>query len=123
MFANCVGGSKKSWNTFFSSVYSLRIWNALLAWLGINIINTSSWEAMDMVKDWWLSFIYPNGIKIKSFASLIMLTSREIWLERNVRVFQKISFLPNVVVDRIKGEAALWSMAVAKHLGYLMPRE
>jgi hypothetical protein len=38
---------------------------------------------MDTVKDWWLSFIYPNGIKRKSFASLIMLASRVIWLERN----------------------------------------
>jgi hypothetical protein len=85
----------------------MRIWNALLAWLGINNIDASTWEAMDTAKDWWLSFIYPNGTKRKSFSSLIMLASREIWLERNARVFRKIFSLPNVVVDRIKGEAAL----------------
>jgi hypothetical protein len=107
----------------FKCRYSLRIWNALLAWLVIYIIDTSSWEAMDTVKDWWLSFIYPNGIKTKSFTSLIMLASREIWLECNARVFRKVSSLPNVVVDRIKREAALWSMAGAKHLGSLMPQE
>jgi hypothetical protein len=78
---------------------------------------------MDTVKDWLLSFIYPNGIKRKSFAFLIMLASREIWLERNARVFQKISSMPNVIVDRIKGEDALWSLAGAKHLGSLISRE
>jgi hypothetical protein len=52
-----------------------------------------------------------------------MLAAREIWSERNARVFWKIFSLPNVVVDRIKGEAALWRLADAKHLGSLMPEE
>jgi hypothetical protein len=65
------------------------IWNALLAWLGINTIDISTWGNFNMVKDLWLSFIYTNGTKRKSFTSLIMLA---FWLKRNARVFQK--FLP-----------------------------
>jgi hypothetical protein len=45
----------------------MRIWNALLAWLGINNIDTSTWEAMDTIKDWWLSFIYPQWHQKKVF--------------------------------------------------------
>jgi hypothetical protein len=102
----------------------MRIWVAILAWLGINTtIDTSAWVDMDTVKDWWLSFIYYNGTKRKSFTSLIMLVSREIWLERNAKVFRKISYLPSVVINRIRGDAALWSLAGAKHLGSLIPRE
>jgi hypothetical protein len=66
-------------------------------------------------------FHLPNGIKRKSFTFLIMLASREIWLERNTRAFWKISSMPNVIVDRVKEEDALWRLAGAKHLGSLMP--
>jgi hypothetical protein len=66
----------------------VRVWNALLAWLGINNIDTSTWGNFDTVKDWWLSFIYINGTRRKFFASLIMLASRDIWMERSTRVFR-----------------------------------
>jgi hypothetical protein len=76
----------------FKCRYSMIIWNALLAWLGINTIDISTWGNFNMVKNLWLSFIYTNGTKRKSFTSLIMLALREIWLKRNARVVQK--FLP-----------------------------
>jgi hypothetical protein len=75
------------------------------------------------VEDWWLSFIFVNGTRRKSLASLIMLTSWEIWNERNSRVLRKVSTMLMVVVAKTKREAALWSAAGATHLGSIMPRE
>jgi hypothetical protein len=52
-----------------------------------------------------------------------MLTSCEIWNERNARVFRNVSSMPMVVEAKIEGDAALWSAAGATHLGSIMPRE
>jgi hypothetical protein len=68
-----------------------RIWNSLLSWLGIISVNTSTWSNFEMIEDWWLRFVFVNGNIQKSFASLIMLTSCEIWNERNARVFRNVS--------------------------------
>jgi hypothetical protein len=107
----------------FKCRYSLRIWNSIIHWLGITSVNTATWANHDSVKEWWMSFIYSNGMRRKSLVSLIMLVSWEIWNERNARVFRNIAMLPNVVVEKIRGEAALWSLAVAKNLSSILPRE
>jgi hypothetical protein len=86
-------------------------------------VDTSTWANFDSVKDWWLDFIFINGTRRKYFASLIMLTSWAIWNKHNARVFRNFASMPSVVVTKIKGEAALWRIAGAKHLGSLMPRE
>jgi hypothetical protein len=80
-----------------------------------------SWANHDTVKEWWMSFIYPNGTRRKSFDTLLMLVTWEIWNERNVRVFLNVATLPSIVVSKIRGEAALWSLVGAKHLGSIMP--
>jgi hypothetical protein len=58
--------------------------------------------------------IVPN-YPTKSLVTLIMLVSWEIWNERNARVFRNIAMLPSIVVEKIRGEAALWSLAGAKN--------
>jgi hypothetical protein len=73
----------------FKCRYYLRIWNSLLSCLRIISVDTSNWPNFVTVEDWWLSFIFVNGTRRTSFASLIMLTSWEIWNERNARVFRK----------------------------------
>jgi hypothetical protein len=107
----------------FKCRYSVRIWNSIISWLGLIDVDTSLWSNFEMVKDWWLSFIYPNGTRRKSFASLVMLTSWKIWNERNARVFRNVASMPSVIVNKIKGEAVIWWTAGAKHLGSIIPRE
>jgi hypothetical protein len=70
-------------------------------------VDTATWANHDSVKEWWMSFIYSNGVRRKSLVTLIMLVSWVIWNERNVRVFQNIAMLSNIVVEKIRGEAAL----------------
>jgi hypothetical protein len=42
---------------------------------------------------------------------------------RYARVFRNIVMLFNVVVEKIREEAALWSLAGAKNLSSILPRE
>jgi hypothetical protein len=56
-------------------------------------------------------------------ASIAMLVSWEIWKERNPRVFSNNASTMAMVIDKIKDEAALWSLAGAKALSNVMPRE
>jgi hypothetical protein len=56
-------------------------------------------------------------------ASLFMLISWEIWKERNVRVFRNTYTTSSFIVVKIKEEIALWSLAGAKAVGNVMPRE
>jgi hypothetical protein len=52
-----------------------------------------------------------------------MLVSWEIWKERNARVFSNNAPTMAMVVNKIKDEAALWSLAGAKALSNVMPRQ
>jgi hypothetical protein len=56
-------------------------------------------------------------------ASLAMLVSWEIWHERNARIFQNNISAVNMIVFKIKGDVALWSMAEAKASSIVMPRD
>jgi hypothetical protein len=62
-------------------------------------------------------------VQRKSLVLLIFLVSWEVWRERNARVFRNVATLPIIIVAKIRAEAALWSLAGAKNLGSIMPRE
>jgi hypothetical protein len=86
-------------------------------------MDTTSWANHDTVKEWWMSFMHSNSVRRKSLVSLILLLSWEIWSEHNARVFHNVATLHTVVVPKIRGEMALCSLAEAKNLGLIMPRE
>jgi hypothetical protein len=92
-----------------------------LAWA--HLVDTTTWANHNTVKEWWMSFIYSNGVPRKSLVTLILLVSWEFWSERNARVFCNVANLSIIVVAKIRGEAALWSFAGAKNLDSIMPRE
>jgi hypothetical protein len=56
----------------------------------------------------------------KAMATLILLISKEVWSERNARVFRNKQASSHVVFDMIKREARVWVIAGAKHLGEMM---
>jgi hypothetical protein len=59
----------------------------------------------------------------EGLASLVLLTVREIWKERNDRVFRHKFSLSFVIFDKIKCEARIWVIAGAKRLDDFMPGE
>jgi hypothetical protein len=50
-------------------------------------------------------------------------TVREVWNERNARVFHNKLSLSFVIVDRIKAETRLWVLVGVKKLDTIMPGE
>jgi hypothetical protein len=56
-------------------------------------------------------------------ASLAMLISWEIWKERSACVFRNTYTTSSFVIIKIKEEIALCSLAGAKAVGNVMPRE
>jgi hypothetical protein len=77
---------------------------------------------MRNVKEWWTEAIHKQGPSKKVMASLVMLISWEIW-KVNARIFQNSSSTANMVFEKIKEEIALWSLAGAKAVSNVMPRE
>ncbi|KAF7055568.1 hypothetical protein CFC21_063086 [Triticum aestivum] len=75
------------------------------------------------VREWWNGNLQIRLGSPKALASLTMLISWEVWLERNARVFRNSATPCMVIISKIKQEVSLWALAGAKHLGVVMPRE
>jgi hypothetical protein len=58
---------------------------------------------------WWpeLSDVVPANQR-KAINALVTIVSRELWLERNARVFGKLATLPTELCRRIKAEFEQW---------------
>lgn len=61
--------------------------------------------------------------KLKTIATIALLTTWEIWNERNTRFFHNKKAPTFVIFSNIEKEARLWETAGAKCLGEIMPRE
>ena len=107
----------------FQCRFTNRIWNALKTWLGLHDIYPNEWLGIPTVKDWWTDVIHKRGASRKVMASLAMLVSWEIWLERNARVFRNNSSTATRLIDKIKEEAAMWGRAGAKAMCNFIPQE
>ena len=101
--------------------YTARIWTALKEWLGLYDLDLSPWSNLTLPQ-WWRQMTQ-EGTHRKAMASLLFLTSWEIWNERNARVFRNKHFPPTNILAKIKHEARLWSTAGAKHLCAFLPGE
>ena len=106
----------------FKCRFSVRIWNAVFAWLGL-AIPTAPWLLFDSVKSWWDAVLSDNTLPMKALSSLLLLVGWEIWNERNARVFRSKAAPVAIVMRRIKDEVSIWATAGAKHLRNVMPRE
>ena len=107
----------------FQCRFTKRIWSSLKGWLGLHDFDMSAWQTLQNVKDWWCAAIHKRGPHRKALASIAMLVSWEVWLERNARVFQNKSSTPNMLIQKIKDEMVMWGIAGAKSLSSIMPRE
>ena len=107
----------------FKCRYSLRVWEGLKAWIGLDNLDTTQWQSYGSVEEWWCAITGATGARRKGLASLVLLTAWEIWNERNARVFRNVASMPFLVCTCIKRNAALWGVAGAAHLSSLMPQE
>jgi hypothetical protein len=92
-------------------------------WLELIDVDTNTWHAMRSVKEWSIDGVHKHGQSKKAMASLAVLISWKFWKERNPRVFRNEASTSDMVVTKIKKEVAMWSLAGAKALSNVMPRE
>uniref|UniRef100_A0A453F3K7 Reverse transcriptase zinc-binding domain-containing protein n=1 Tax=Aegilops tauschii subsp. strangulata TaxID=200361 RepID=A0A453F3K7_AEGTS len=71
----------------FKCGFTIRVWNIIYNWLGIQSANPS-WSNLQTVKQWWSSNEGRPGYSRKANNSLQMFICWEIWNERNARVFR-----------------------------------
>ena len=83
--------------------FSLRVWSLLRGWLGLNL-DQSNWRTLSL-KAWWQQMSGDGANSHKALASLVMLTSWEIWNERNTRVFRNKHASSQGILSKIKHEA------------------
>jgi hypothetical protein len=78
---------------------------------------------MRSVKEGWMEAIHKQGQSKKAMASLVMLISWEVWKDRNAHIFRINVFTSTTLVDKIKEEVALWSLAGAKAVSTVILQE
>jgi hypothetical protein len=104
---------------FVSCRFTVRIWELIKDWLGIDGIHPRQWAGLT-IKEWWTLLVDGATPHRKALASLTLLTVWEIWSERNTKVFRNKQSPSFVILDKIKVEARLWAIAGAKRLGSIL---
>jgi hypothetical protein len=103
--------------------FSIRVWNGLKECLGLVDFDTDLWANFDSLEEWWCSISGVNGRRRKGLTSFLLLTTWELWKERNERVFRNVASMFVRVTSFIKSSAHLWSLAGAKYLSAILPQE
>uniref|UniRef100_A0ACD5YJN0 Uncharacterized protein n=1 Tax=Avena sativa TaxID=4498 RepID=A0ACD5YJN0_AVESA len=103
----CSQTQESASHLLFKCRYSMRVWNKLKDWLGLQDINTANWHHYRSVKEWWKEVIHKRGAQRKAMSSMAMLVSWEIWKERNARVSRNHSITVEMLVNKIKEEVSM----------------
>lgn len=101
--------------------FTARVWSLLKDWLALSF-DQSLWATLSL-KEWWHAMTSGGVNNRKAVASLVLLTSWEIWNERNARVFRNKFTSAQAILLKIKNEAKIWVLAGAKRLGEIIPGE
>ena len=76
---------------FFKCRHTIRLWSMLVAKLGLEHVDISTWRLPGSVEEWWDRRAGMDIPSRKAMASLIMLVSWTLWNERNARVYRRKS--------------------------------
>ena len=77
-------------------------------------LNPTIWTNATTVEEWLhRGMDTANAAARKGAQSLLMLTSWEIWRERNRRIFQREELSVAALVAKVRDEAMLWNVAGA----------
>jgi hypothetical protein len=105
--ANSGSVSLRPRHTFFSTVasYSRRVWQVVASWRSCpSLVQDLGVDRPTVFQYWhaisWSSTAMPKGLHIA-----IILITWEIRKKRNVGIFNNKSFMPSVVLQRIKEES------------------
>lgn len=79
-------------------------------WVSTPAIHPREWEHADTLHPWWIARAAASCCSRQGMSSIIMLTSRIVWRERNARIFNHKESTINMLFTKLKDEAAMWTM-------------
>ena len=93
------------------------LWSLMLGWARLQDPSLSH----DLtLREWWHKFRTSlPGKKRGRLDSMIILTTWSIWRERNKRIFEKTIKPLNLLIEQLKSEAKLWSVASSGRLTFM----
>ncbi|KAJ1298667.1 hypothetical protein BS78_01G471100, partial [Paspalum vaginatum] len=100
--------------------FSKHIWAEVAHWAVVQHLVPSTWGHSDSVLQWWSSLSEVPIDNRLGLRSLIILVVWELWCERNARIFENRGSTIREVLAKIRGVAASWIAAGAKHLADLL---
>jgi hypothetical protein len=92
--------------------YSREIWHNMLLPLHLQHHTPTAESIMAL---WWPALAEAvTAWHRKELNSLVVLVARELWLERNARVFDRTATMPGELCRRIRAELELWKIAALR---------
>ena len=64
-----------------------QIWDDITTWAKVDGLHPAAWQTFQSMEEWWTMIARLPSNDAEGLRSLIMLVIREIWLERNARIF------------------------------------
>ena len=90
---------------FIECPYARRVWTLVATWSNCTNLQPSSWTDHHDMEEWFMAMTN-DGTKAAHF--LAILTTWDIWKERNARVFNGNRSVEQAVFTRIRDECADW---------------
>lgn len=113
----CVRNLETANHLFVECPVVKSIWHRVGQWAGAPSMQPENWELVENVSEWFVQMMNSLQPTLKEgMRSLIMLTTWEIWRERNSRVFRKVGRQVQRIVESIIDEANTWAHAGNKGL-------
>jgi hypothetical protein len=119
----CVRNLETTSHLFQECGYSRNVWDKVSSWIGAAAIRPTNWAPTQDLGQWYTD-MGNNGTRYArdGVRSMIMLTTWELWKERNSRVFNRSSRTSEQVFGAIQEEVRTWLRAGNRGLEAVLPQ-
>jgi hypothetical protein len=93
--------------------YSLSVWQDIFNWVSPHVPPRTDWSAFTSLEEWWSLIGSMPRAPLKGWRSLIILVCRELWKERNVRIFRR-TFIQRATGPRNQGGSKMLDLGGSK---------
>lgn len=101
--------------------FSRRVWQSMADWVGCAPLRPLYWPVCHDIEEWWRIVCYSGHLPRRATASMVILITWEIWIERNARIFKRRFSSPLDLVLKIREEGRAWTLAEGKYWEQLIP--
>jgi hypothetical protein len=118
----CVRNLETTSHLFQECDYSRGVWDKVGSWIAAAAIRPTNWTTTQELGQWYTD-MGNSGTRYArdGVRSMVMLTTWELWRERNNRVFSRSSRTPEQVFRAIQEEARTWVRAGNRGLEAVLP--